>query len=114
MKVRKFAVIAAVAGLGIAPLAAQAEDLPDWIKAAPYDCKGCHAIDHKVIGPAWHDVAVKYKGDAGAEAKLMEKVKKGGKGNWDAVTGGIPMTPHPTLTDEQLKKAVDFVLSLAK
>lgn len=86
--------------------------MPDWITTPTYDCKGCHAIDKKVIGPAWRDVAKKYKGDAGAEAMLIQKVKNGGKGNWTSVTGGVPMTPHPKLTDAELKKVVDFVLSL--
>jgi len=88
--------------------------IPDWIKMPTYDCRACHAIDHKLVGPAWKDVAEKYKGDPKAEAMLMEKVKKGGKGNWDKVTGGVSMPPHPLLSDADLKRAVDFVLSLAK
>ncbi len=88
--------------------------IPDWIVMPKYDCRACHALDHKIVGPAWKDVAEKYKGDATAEAKLMEKVKKGGKGNWDKVTGGVAMPPHPLLSDADLKKVVDFVLSLAK
>lgn len=109
--IRKLAVIASFAA---APLAAQAADMPDWIKMPTYDCKACHAIDHKLVGPAWKDVAEKYKGDAGAEARLMEKVRKGGKGNWDKVTGGVAMPPHPNLSDADLKKVLDFELSLAK
>lgn len=96
-----------------APAAAPAT-IPDWVALPKYDCRSCHAIDHKVVGPAWKDVAERYKGQAGAEAMLMDKVKKGGKGNWDKETGGIPMTPHPALSDADLKKVVDFVLSLAR
>jgi len=102
------------AGLMAAPLAAPAADMPDWIKMPTYDCKACHAIDHKLVGPAWQDVANKYKGDAKAEAMLMQKVKKGGKGNWDKVTGGVAMPPHPNISDADLKKVLDFELSLAK
>jgi len=88
--------------------------IPDWVTMPTYDCRACHAIDHKVVGPAWKDVAEKYKDDPGAEKKLMDKVRKGGKGNWDKVTGGVAMPPHPTLSDAELKRVVDFVLSLAK
>lgn len=60
------------------------------------DCLACHSIDKKMVGPAWKDVAAKYKGNAGAQNMLVEKTIKGGKGNWDKVTGGMVMTPHPT------------------
>jgi cytochrome c len=107
--------IAVASVIGLSPLMlAQAADLPDWIAPPTYDCKACHAIDHKVVGPAWHDVAMKYKGDPKAKDMLKTKVKNGGAGNWNAVTGGAPMTPHPGLTDEQLDKVVEYVLSLAK
>jgi len=78
-------------------------------------CLACHAVDHKVVGPAWQDVSEKYKGDAGARARLIEKVKKGGKGNWTAVTGGVPMPPYsPRVPNADIEKLVDFVLGLAK
>ena len=54
-------------------------------------CLECHAIDKKKIGPAYHDVAAKYKDDANAREALVQVVKKGGKGNWLKVTGGSPM-----------------------
>ena len=50
-------------------------------------CLACHAIDKKVFGPAWRDVAVKYRGDVGAEGRLMEKIAKGGGGVW----GNMPI-----------------------
>lgn len=72
-------------------------------------CLACHSIDKKVVGPAWKDVAAKYKGNAGAKAALLDKVKKGGKGNW----GPTPMPPYsPRVTDADIEKLVDFVLSL--
>jgi cytochrome c len=76
-------------------------------------CLACHSVDKKVVGPAWKDVSAKYKGDAGAKAALVDKVKKGGKGNWTAVTGGVPMPPYsPRVADADIEALVDFVLSL--
>ncbi len=76
-------------------------------------CLACHSVDKKVVGPGWKDVAAKYKGDAGAKAALVAKVKAGGKGNWTAVTGGVPMPPYsPRVADADIEKLVDFVLSL--
>lgn len=78
-------------------------------------CLACHAVDKKVVGPAWQDVGNKYKGDAGAKAALVKKVKAGGKGNWTEVTGGVPMPPYsPRVADADIDKLVDFVLSLGK
>jgi cytochrome c len=72
-------------------------------------CLGCHAVDHKVLGPAYKDVAAKYKGDKGAEAKLIAKVKAGGSGVW----GNIPMPANsPQVKDEDIKTIVQWVLSL--
>lgn len=71
-------------------------------------CLTCHAIDKKGVGPKWKDVAAKYRGDAGAEAKLDEKVLKGGSGVW----GSIPMPAHPKLSEADRKTLVKFVLSL--
>lgn len=73
------------------------------------DCTSCHAVDRKVVGPAYHDVAKKYRGQPGAVAKLSQKIKQGGSGVW----GPIPMTPHPTLTSVQLKQMVEWILTLA-
>ncbi|MDH5377135.1 MAG: hypothetical protein OEX00_02290, partial [Gammaproteobacteria bacterium] len=68
---------AMVLALGVSQ--AQAADMPPLAKKS--GCTACHAIDKKVVGPAWADVAKKYKGDGGAKAALVDKVKKGGKGN---------------------------------
>jgi cytochrome c len=76
-------------------------------------CLACHAVDRKLVGPAWKDVAARYRGDASARSKLIEKVSKGGAGNWTAVTGGIPMPANaPRVPPEDIAKLVDFVLSL--
>ena len=71
-------------------------------------CTACHAIDKKVVGPAYKDVAAKYRGQKGAEAKLVEKVKKGGSGVW----GPVPMPPNAQLKDEDIQAMVKYVLSL--
>lgn len=76
-------------------------------------CLACHAVDNKVVGPAWKDVAARYKGDAGAHAQLVQKVKKGGQGNWTQVTGGMPMPPYsPRVADQDIDTLVRFILSL--
>ncbi len=76
-------------------------------------CLACHSVEKKIVGPAWKDVAAKYKGDAGAKDRLIAKVKKGGKGNWTKVTGGAPMPPYsPRVSDENIGKLVDFIMAL--
>lgn len=91
------------AGVGSVPAAQANETL-----LKKYNCTACHAIDKKVVGPAYKDVAKKYKGDKGAAAKLVQKVKKGGSGVW----GPIPMPPNPAVSDADLKKMVDYILAL--
>lgn len=71
-------------------------------------CTACHAIDKKVIGPAYKEVANKYRGDASAAAKLQEKVKKGGSGVW----GPVPMPPNTQVSDADIKAMVAYVLAL--
>jgi cytochrome c len=72
-----------------------------------YDCHTCHKVDVKVVGPAYKDVAAKYKGQADAEGKLVEKVIKGGSGNW----GTVPMLPHPNVPKEDIVTLVQWVLA---
>jgi cytochrome c len=100
----KFAALALTIAAGaVASLPAQAsEEL-----AKKYLCLTCHTVDKKLVGPAYHDVAAKYKNDKGAEAKLVEKVKKGGVGVW----GQIPMPPNDKVPDADLKTLVKWVLS---
>ena len=78
------------------------------------DCFSCHAVDHKLIGPAYQEVAKRYHGkkaSAATIAMLAEKIIKGGNGNWNAETGGIPMTPHPQLSKQQAEAMVKWVLA---
>src|SRR5215216_5383286 len=71
-------------------------------------CIACHAIDKKVIGPAYKDVSAKYKGDKDASKKLEAKVKQGGQGVW----GPVPMPPNAQVSDADIKLLVAWVLSL--
>lgn len=74
------------------------------------NCAICHAIDKKVVGPAYVDVAAKYKGDKDALAKLSKKVKLGGSGVW----GQIPMPPNTQVSDADIKELVTWILTLKK
>jgi cytochrome c len=73
-----------------------------------YICMGCHQVDKKLTGPAYQDVAAKYQGDEKAADMLAAKVKAGGAGTW----GDIPMPPNPTVTDDDLKVILDWILTL--
>ena len=71
-------------------------------------CLACHSMATKLVGPAWRDIGKKYAGDAGAEAALVTKVRKGGKGVW----GEIPMPPNVTVKEADVRTLVQFVLTL--
>lgn len=73
-------------------------------------CVACHAVDKKVIGPAYQEVAAKYKGDKDAATKLVKKVKEGGSGVW----GPVPMPPNATTSEADIKALVDWILTLKK
>lgn len=72
------------------------------------NCFACHAIDKKAIGPAFRNVAAKYRGDSGAEARLSDKIAKGGSGVW----GAMVMPPSPQVSEADRKILAKFVLSL--
>ena len=98
----------AAAVILIATPQAQAADGEAIIKKAR--CVACHAVDAKRVGPAYKDVAAKYKGDSKAPAMLFDKVRHGGSGNW----GQVPMIPHPAdkISDDDLKAAIHWILAL--
>ncbi|MEJ2179977.1 MAG: c-type cytochrome [Gammaproteobacteria bacterium] len=98
---------------GIASLVLSSTAMADLDLAKKSGCLACHSVDKKVVGPAWKDVAAKYKGQADAKATLITKVAKGGKGNWTKVTGGAPMPPYsPRVSDANIEKLVDFIMGL--
>jgi len=74
------------------------------------DCSSCHKLDEKVIGPAYIDIANKYKASPAVIDTLANKVIKGGSGNW----GTAEMTPHPTLSIDDARTMVSYILSLKK
>jgi cytochrome c len=92
----------ALAGTAIA-LPAQADEA----LAKKHNCLACHQVDKKAIGPAYREIAKKYKGQNVA-ANLEQKVKKGGVGVW----GQIPMPPNAAVPDGDVKKLVDWILKL--
>ena len=73
-------------------------------------CMACHAMDKKVLGPAYVDVASKYKGQKDAEATLISSIKKGGSGKW----GAIPMPAQSNLSDADAKAMAKWILTTAK
>jgi cytochrome c len=78
----------------------------DEALAKAKNCMSCHNVDKKVVGPAYKEVAKKYT--AKDEAMLVEKVLKGGKGNW----GTVPMPPNAAVKPEEAQKLVKWILSL--
>ena len=80
--------------------------LADPALAASKNCMACHAVDKKLVGPAYKDVAKKYAGQAGAADKLAAKIMKGGSGVW----GAIPMPANPQVNEAEAKKLAAWVL----
>ena len=86
--------------------AAAAPAMADQALAQSKNCMACHAVDKKMVGPSYKDVAAKYKGK-GAEATLAAKIKKGGVGAW----GNVPMPPN-NVTDAEAASLAKWVMSL--
>ena len=98
-------------GLGMTAALVSGSAMADLELAKKSGCLACHSVEKKIVGPAWKDVGKKYAGDASAKAMLIGKVKSGGKGVW----GPAPMPPYsPRVSDANIEKLVDFVLSLGK
>jgi len=91
--------------MALAPLGAAADGLDDAMTKA--GCPACHLKDKKLVGPAFKEIAAKYKGQD-VTTKLMEKVRKGGSG----VFGPVPMAPNPPdkISDSDLKAAIELIL----
>jgi len=102
MLIRTAVIAALAAGFTIA-VPAQADEA----LAKKHNCLACHQIDKKSVGPAYKDIAKKYKGQNVA-AKLEEKVKKGGSGVW----GQVPMAPNAAVPDGDIKKLVGWILAM--
>lgn len=104
----KSIVISAVVAAG---LIAAAPAMANKDLATKSGCMACHVVSGtKTVGPAYSDVAAKYKSDKGAEAKLIAKVKAGGTGVW----GTMAMPPNAAVKDEDVKTLVKWILAGAK
>ncbi|MCD6665647.1 c-type cytochrome [Hydrogenophaga bisanensis] len=86
--------------------AVSAPAMADEALAKSKNCMACHAVDKKLVGPSYKDVAKKYAGDAKAADMLAAKIQKGGSGVW----GAIPMPANPQVNDADAKKLAAWVL----
>ncbi len=101
MKRALFALIAASTVVVAAPAFA------DQALATAKNCMACHAVDKKLVGPSYKDVAAKYAGQAGAADKLAQKIIKGGSGVW----GPVPMPANAQVNEADAKKLAAWVLT---
>jgi cytochrome c len=92
----------------LASIAVSATALAQQDLAQKKNCMACHAIDKKVVGPAYKDVAAKYAGQKDAAAMLAEKIMKGGSGVW----GPVPMPANTQVSEAEAKQLATWVLSL--
>ena len=93
--------------LAVAAVAASMPVQADEALAKKHNCLACHTVDKKLVGPAYKEIAKKYKGQNVA-AQLQQKVKKGSQGVW----GPVPMPPNAAVPDGDIKKLVDWILKL--
>ena len=105
MNVQRLSLIAtAVASLAFGG-AAMAQDAAKL--AQEKACLACHAVDKKVVGPSYKDVAAKYKADKNAEANLAKKIRAGGVGVW----GQVPMPPNTTVSEKDAVVLAKWIMS---
>ena len=84
--------------------------LADMALATTKNCMACHAVDKKLVGPSYKDIATKYAGQVDAADKLANKVVKGGSGAW----GPVPMPANAQINDADAKKLVAWILAGSK
>lgn len=101
--------VALLFALSVSAFAAKASQASSKIEALmkKSDCLSCHSVAAQLVGPSFREVALKYKGDKGALAALVQNVKAGSAGTW----GEAAMNAHPGLKDEQIKAMVKWVLA---
>ena len=102
----KSAVAALVGACGMLMIATPAFASAELAKQK--NCLACHAADKKLVGPAYKDIAAKYKADKNAQATLVKKVREGGVGVW----GQIPMPANPQVNEQEAQALVKWVLSM--
>ena len=96
----------AAAAVSLSSGAALAADAQQLLKEKA--CLSCHTLDQKLVGPAYKEVAAKYKSRKDAEAYLVKKIKEGSTGVW----GPIPMPPNGTVGDDDAKTLAKYILTL--
>lgn len=92
--------------LGLALLASPTYASEELLKK--HMCIACHNVDKKIVGPAYKDVAKKYRGQKDAVAYLSDKIRNGGKGVW----GPIPMMPNAKVTEQEAKALATYIINL--
>lgn len=98
---------ALVASGAVAALATSGVAHADMALAQSKNCTACHAVDKKLIGPSFKDIAAKYKDADGAVDKLAAKVRAGGVGVW----GQIPMPANPQVSEAESKTLVQWIMA---
>lgn len=98
--------VAAAALCGMLTLSAPALASPELAKQK--NCLACHAVDKKLVGPAYRDIAAKYKADKNAPGALAKKIREGGVGVW----GQIPMPANPQVNEQEAQTLSRWVLSM--
>ena len=95
----------ALAAVGLMAISGPALASADLAKQK--NCLACHTIDKKLVGPAYKEVAAKYKGDKDAVAKLAKKIREGGVGVW----GQVPMPANPQVNEQEAQTLAKWVLA---
>ena len=104
---RTFSALASTLLFAVAGLVAATPALADMALATAKNCMACHAVDKKLVGPSYKDVAAKYAGQQDAVEKLSAKVIKGGSGVW----GPIPMPANAQVTPDEAKKLIAWIMT---
>ncbi|MGA7812394.1 c-type cytochrome [Caballeronia sp.] len=110
-----FSILVVVTGISQGAFAADAPVAPvppvppaDGMNIAGKNaCMGCHAVDRKLVGPSFQQIAAKYRGDVQAPVRLEAKVRDGGSGVW----GVLPMPSHRSMDSADIKKVVGWILA---
>lgn len=96
-------------GAGLWSFTAQADEALAKVKG----CPACHTLEKKLVGPTYKDIARRYADQKGVEAKLAEKIVKGGKGAWAKELGAeIPMPPNTSVKPDEASRMVKWILGL--
>lgn len=111
MKRTSFALTTMLALAGtLTTMATPAVAADELALAQAKNCLACHAVDKKVVGPAYQDVAAKFAGQPGAVDMLAGKIMHGSSGTW----GAIPMPPNTNVNEAEAKSLATWILSLKK